>query len=44
MIIDPTDIQTTRFWEGCGSVTRKKRIVDKHGEVSEFQYLTKSMT
>ena len=37
VIIDPTDIQTTRFWGGCGSVTRKKRIVDKHGEVKEIE-------
>lgn len=37
VIIDPTDIPTTRFWEDCGSVTRKKRIVDKHGEVKEIE-------
>lgn len=37
VIIDPTDIQTTRLWEGCGAVTRKKRIVDKTGEVKEIE-------
>ena len=35
--IDPTDIQTTSEYEGCGSVTRKKRVKDKTGAVKEIE-------
>jgi len=36
-IIDPTDIQTTPDWKGCGAVVRKKRIKDKTGVWKEVE-------
>ena len=29
VIMDPTDIRTTDKWDGCGRVTRKKRVQEK---------------
>ncbi|MFH0797329.1 MAG: transposase [Candidatus Omnitrophota bacterium] len=37
VIIDPTDIQTTAEWKGCGKVIRKKRIKDKRGQWKEIE-------
>jgi len=37
VIIDPTDIRTTSKWEGCGTVTRPKRVKDKHGKWQEIE-------
>jgi hypothetical protein len=37
VIIDPTDIHTTDKWDGCGSVTRKKRVQDKRGRWKEIE-------
>lgn len=37
VIIDPTDIRTTRKYKGCGSVTRKKRVRDKEGKLKEIE-------
>ncbi len=36
-VIDPTDIQTTEKYKGCGSVTRKKRVRDKEGKLNEIE-------
>jgi len=37
VIMDPTDIRTTSKWQECGTVTRKKRIKNKHGKWEEVQ-------
>lgn len=36
-IIDPTDIRTTEKYEGCGTVTRTKRVKDKEGKIKEIK-------
>jgi hypothetical protein len=36
-IVDATDLETTAQYEGCGQVTRKRRITDKHGKVHEIE-------
>lgn len=38
VIIDPTDLRTTIKWLGCGTVTRKKRIRDKHRKWKEIEF------
>jgi hypothetical protein len=35
-IVDATDLETTAQYEGCGQVTRKRRITDKRGKVHEI--------
>jgi len=37
VILDPTDIRTTRKWEGCGSVTRNKEVKEKGGKIKEIE-------
>ena len=36
-IVDATDLETTPQYEGCGQVTRKRRITDKRGQVHEIE-------
>jgi hypothetical protein len=36
-IVDATDLETTAKYEGCGQVTRKRRITDKRGKVHEIE-------
>jgi Transposase DDE domain len=36
-IVDGTDLETTAQYEGCGQVTRKRKIADKHGTVREIE-------
>ena len=36
-IVDATDLETTAQYEGCGQVTRKRKITDKHGNVHEIE-------
>ena len=37
VVIDPTDIQTTAKWKGCGMAIRKKHIKDKRGKWKEIE-------
>jgi Transposase DDE domain len=36
-IIDATDLETTARYEGCGQVTRKRKITDERGNVHEIE-------
>jgi hypothetical protein len=36
-IVDATDLETTARHEGCGQVTPKRRVTDKHGRVHEIE-------
>src|SRR5215211_467212 len=36
-IVDATDLETTAAYEGCGQVTRQRRITDKRGKVHEIE-------
>jgi hypothetical protein len=36
-IVDATDLETTAQYEGCGQVTRKRKITDKRGHVHEIE-------
>jgi hypothetical protein len=36
-IVDATDLETTAQYEGCGHVTRKRKITDKRGHVHELE-------
>jgi hypothetical protein len=36
-IVDATDLETTAAYEGCGQVTRKRKITDKRGKVHEIE-------
>jgi hypothetical protein len=36
-IVDGTDLETTAQYEGCGQVTRKRKITDKRGQVHEIE-------
>jgi len=36
-IVDGTDLETTAQYEGCGQVTRKRKLTDKHGKVREIE-------
>ena len=36
-IVDATDLATTPQYEGCGQVTRKRKITDKRGKVHEIE-------
>jgi Transposase DDE domain len=36
-IVDATDLETTAQYEGCGPVTRKRKITDKRGQVHEIE-------
>jgi hypothetical protein len=36
-IVDATDLETTAHYEGCGQVTRKRKITDKRGKVQEIE-------
>jgi hypothetical protein len=36
-IVDGTDLETTDQYEGCGQVTRKRKITDKRGKVHEIE-------
>jgi hypothetical protein len=36
-IVDGTDLETTAQYEGCGHVTRKRKITDKRGQVHELE-------
>jgi hypothetical protein len=36
-IVDGTDLETTAQYEGCGQVTRKRKITDKRGKVHEIE-------
>jgi DDE family transposase len=36
-IVDATDLETTAQYEGCGSVTRQRKITDKRGNVHEIE-------
>jgi hypothetical protein len=36
-IVDATDLETTAQDEGCGRVTRKRKITDKRGKVHEIE-------
>jgi hypothetical protein len=36
-IVDATDLETTAAYEGCGQVTRTRKITDKHGNVREIE-------
>jgi hypothetical protein len=35
--VDATDLETTAPYEGCGQVTRKRKITDKRGHVHEIE-------
>ena len=36
-IVDATDLETTAAYEGCGQVTRQRKITDKRGKVHEIE-------
>ena len=36
-IVDATDLETTAQYEGCGHVTRTRKIADKRGKVHEIE-------
>jgi hypothetical protein len=36
-IVDATDLETTEHYEGCGQVTRKRKLTDKRGKVRELE-------
>jgi Transposase DDE domain len=36
-IVDATDLETTAQYEGCGQVTRTRKITDKRGHVQEIE-------
>jgi hypothetical protein len=36
-LVDATALETTPQYEGCGQVTRKRRITDKRGQVHEIE-------
>jgi hypothetical protein len=36
-IVDATDLETTAQYEGCGQVTRTRKITDKRGKVHEIE-------
>jgi Transposase DDE domain len=36
-IVDGTDLETTAQYEGCGQVTRKRKMTDKQGKVRESE-------
>jgi hypothetical protein len=36
-IVDATDLETTAHYEGSGRVTRKRKIIDKRGQVHEVE-------
>jgi hypothetical protein len=36
-IVDATDLETTARYEGCGQVTRKRKVTDKRGTVHEIE-------
>ena len=36
-IVDATDLETTAQYEGCGQVTRKRKMTDKRGKVHEIE-------
>jgi hypothetical protein len=36
-IVEATDLETTAQYEGCGQVTRKRKITDKRGKVHELE-------
>jgi DDE family transposase len=36
-IVDATDLETTAPYEGCGQVTRQRKITDKRGKVHEIE-------
>jgi Transposase DDE domain len=36
-IIDATDLETTARYEGCGQVTRQRKVSDKRGNVHEIE-------
>jgi hypothetical protein len=36
-IVDATDLETTEHYEGCGQVTRKRKITDKRGNMHEIE-------
>jgi hypothetical protein len=36
-IVDATDLETTAEYEGCGQVTRKRKITDKRGKVHDIE-------
>jgi hypothetical protein len=36
-IVDATDLETTAQYEGCGQVTRTRKITDKRGHVHEIE-------
>jgi hypothetical protein len=36
-IVDATDLETTAAYEGCGHVTRTRKITAKHGNVREIE-------
>jgi hypothetical protein len=36
-IVDATDLETTAAYEGRGQVTRKRKLLDKHGKVHEIE-------
>jgi hypothetical protein len=36
-IVDATDLETTAQDEGCGQVTRKRKLTDKRGKVHEIE-------
>jgi hypothetical protein len=36
-LVDATDVETTAGYEGCGQVTRKRKITDKRGKIREIE-------
>jgi Transposase DDE domain len=36
-VVDATDLETTARYDGCGQVTRKRKITDKHGNMHEIE-------
>jgi hypothetical protein len=36
-IVDATDLETTAAYDGCGQVTRQRKITDKRGKVHEIE-------
>jgi hypothetical protein len=36
-IVDATDLETTAAYEGCGQVTRTRKITDKHGHMRAIE-------
>jgi hypothetical protein len=38
-IVDGTDLETTAQYKGCGQVTRKRKLTDKHDQAREIEVM-----